>query len=453
MSVYPRVCKTRDVWRGGVALIPCFTPDCVCAGIGSFSRVRLVEVSAMKNWLATQGLQSVVESEAFANVAECSGYFALKTIRKTEVVRLKQVDHVRNESLIHSQASHPFVAQLFHRFTDDRNLNLLLEFVQGGQMHDLIQKNGRLPNETARFFAAQTVMAVQFLHSEHIVYRDLNAENVMLDRGVYVKLIDFGLAKVLNFDDPTARTWTMCGKPECLAPEIIQSKGHSREVDWWALGILIHEMLAGYPPWYDRDPFKIYTAVLQDKMKADAMPRHFDTHGRDLIKKLLTKDKAYRIGSSKNGAEDIKKHKWYRGLNWAALYNKQLVPPLEGCSFVPKLAHPLDIANFGHYPTSTEENGPTLDADRDGARDPCPCPHACAVLTWRASDAVVPHVLTWRACACAPRRAVSRCALWKLGDDQPRVGAARVTCGRQGQLRTRRVALGAIMRGGGSCMR
>ena len=328
----------------------------------------------MKPWLQSQGLQSVVESEFFANLPEVSGVFALKTIRKTEVVRLKQVDHVRNESLIHSFVMHPFITSLFHRFTDDRNLNLLLEFVQGGQMHNMIQMNSRLPNETARFFAAQTVMAVQYLHSEHIVYRDLNAENVMLDRGCYVKLIDFGLAKVLNFDDVNARTWTLCGKPEYLAPEIIQSKGHSREVDWWALGILIHEMLAGYPPWYDRDPFKIYNAVLTTKFTHDSMPKHFETHGRDLIKKLLTKERAYRIGSSKNGAEDIKKHKWYRGLNWAALYNKQLVPPTESCQYVPAVGSAHDTSNFQRYPTSNEENGPTLDADRDGARDPCPCP-------------------------------------------------------------------------------
>ena len=84
------------------------------------------------------------------------------------------------------------------------------------------------------------------------------SQNVVLDRGTYIKLVDFGLAKAMNLSDPLARTWTLCGKAEYVAPEIIQSKGHSKEVDWWALGIVIHEMLAGYPPWYDKDSFKIY---------------------------------------------------------------------------------------------------------------------------------------------------------------------------------------------------
>ena len=317
----------------------------------------------MTNYLSEQGFH-----DPYDNLTpEMNGIFALKVMRKTEIVRLKQVDHAKNESLIHSKMRHPFVATLFHRFTDERNLNLLLEFVQCGNLCTLIRKNSRLPNEAARFFAAQVVMAMQYLHSEHVTFRDLNSDNVMLDAGCYVKLVDFGLAKVMNFDDPEARTWTLCGKPEYIAPEIITSKGHSREVDWWALGVLIHEMLAGYPPHYDQDAFVIYQKVLQTKSKAlfDNMPKHFETHAKDLIKKLLTQAKANRIGSSKNGAEDIKKHKWYRGLNWAALYNKQLPPP-EGLT-VPTVSDATDTSNFDKYPVSTEESGPLLDADKDFA--------------------------------------------------------------------------------------
>ena len=98
---------------------------------------------------------------------------------------------------------------------------------------------------------------------------------------------------------------------------------------------------------------------------SESMPKHFEAQGRDLIKKLLTKDKARRIGSSKNGAEDIKKHKWYRGLNWAALYNKQLAPPVDGCTFVPHVDSTTDVRNFDPYPTSSEENGPVLDDDHN----------------------------------------------------------------------------------------
>ena len=112
---------------------------------------------------------------------EMHGIFALKVMRKTEIVRLKQSDHAKNESLIHSKMRHPFIATLFHRFADERNLNLLLEFVQCGSLCTLIRKNARLPNEATRFFAAQVVMAMQYLHSEHVTFRDLNSDNVMLD--------------------------------------------------------------------------------------------------------------------------------------------------------------------------------------------------------------------------------------------------------------------------------
>ena len=196
-------------------------------GVGNLSRVRLVEVKALPTWLAGKGLEEI-DAEGRP---ECSaGIFALKVTRKTEVVRLKQAEHVKSEALILSQVQHPFIVMLYHRFQDERSLYLLEEFVQGGQLDHFISRNGRLANETARFYAAQVVMAMQVLHQEHVAYRDLNPSNILLDRGLYVKLVDFGLAKVINFDDPTARTWTLCGTPEYLAPEIIQSKGPSKEV-------------------------------------------------------------------------------------------------------------------------------------------------------------------------------------------------------------------------------
>jgi serine/threonine protein kinase len=121
----------------------------------------------------------------------------------------------------------------------------------------------------------------------------------------------------------------------------------------WALGIIIHEMLAGYPPFYHRDAFEIYQLVLNIKIDTDLFPTHFDKFAKEILQKLLTKSAAARIGSSKNGAEDIKKHKWYRGLNWAALYNKQMVPPIEACKFQPAVKSATDLRHFRKdYPVS-----------------------------------------------------------------------------------------------------
>jgi len=328
-----------------------------CIGVGTFGRVRVAEVSSVKD----EHHQPVV--------------IAIKIMKKTELVRLKQVEHVKNEVHILQAIDHPFIATLYHSFMDDRNLYLLQEFVPGGQLYRLIGHNQRLPNNSARFYAAQVVMAMQYFHGEHIIYRDLNPENVLLDEQGYVKLVDFGFAKRINLDDISAKTWTLCGTPEYLAPEIIQSKGHSKEVDWWALGILMHEMLAGFPPYYDQDQFKIYQQILGPKKE---FPKHFEPHAVELIGKLLTKERKARIGSSKNGAEDIKKHKWYRGLNWAALYNRTMSVPSEASAsalcetqgpkqlLLPKTGvEASNFENFEEYPLSADESGPTLDAEKE----------------------------------------------------------------------------------------
>eukprot|EP00741_Cyanophora_paradoxa_P022432 tig00021489_g21658.t1 len=262
--------------------------------------------------------------------------YALKILEKSEIIRLKQVEHIKSERGILARIEHPFIVNLFATSQDERYLYMAFEFVQGGELFSHLRKAGRFSNDAAKFFAASIVLAFEYLHGMHIAYRDLKPENLLLDRDGYLKIADFGFAKVV--DD---RTWTLCGTPEYLAPEIIQSKGHNHGVDWWALGILIFEMLAGFPPFYDENPFGIYQKILRGKID---WPRHFDKHAIDLIQHLLEPDKHKRLGCFKSGAADIKKHKWFRGFDWDLMIQRRLPAPLRI-----EVRSEVDTSNFDEY--------------------------------------------------------------------------------------------------------
>jgi len=394
---------TRNHDDGGKSVAPqdLLTMRQETIATGKHSRTRLVEVKKLNSFLQRElpGADDLLCTNREPTIQDPPevglGIFALKVMKKSEVARLKEVDHVKAEADILSRLNHPFLISLYHRFQDERNLCLLTEFVQLGSLATHINRNHQLPNNTARFYAAQIVMAVQFLHAEHIIFRNLSPHSVWLDRQNYIKLVDFSFAKGINLDDPSVRSWTVVGEPEYMSPEMVCSKGHSKEVDWWALGVMIHEMLAGYPPFFGMTSFDIYKMI--QKNEEIAMPKHFDEQGKDLLKKLLVRDRTKRIGSSKNGAEDIKKHKWYRGLNWAALYNKQISPlplhftngdplgsykegvptgdgvPCLTCARTPTGGP--DVSNFSKersstttdYPNSSEEQGPLLDQEKDEA--------------------------------------------------------------------------------------
>ena len=230
----------------------------------------------------------------------------------------------------------------FSTYKDEKNLLMLMEFVPGGEIFSHLRKRGRFSVSMTRFYIASIVLAIQYLHAMDIVYRDLKPENLLLDERGYLKITDFGFAKVVP-----DRTWTLCGTPEYLAPEIITSKGHGKGVDWWALGILMFEMLAGYPPFFDENPFGIYQKILAGRIE---FPRHFDAPAKDLERKLLSSDRTKRIGNLKNGAEDIKKHKWFKGFDFKALIEGKM--PSE---IVPEVKSPGDTNNFDKYADSLED--------------------------------------------------------------------------------------------------
>eukprot|EP00092_Neocalanus_flemingeri_P095499 GFUD01121510.1.p1 GENE.GFUD01121510.1~~GFUD01121510.1.p1 ORF type:complete len:238 (+),score=58.95 GFUD01121510.1:64-777(+) len=200
-------------------------------------------------------LVKTVGTGTFSRVSLCihkpsSQHFAMKILSLHDLIRLKQVEHVKNEKNILKEIHHPFLLSLVWSHKDHTNLYLMFPYICGGELFTYLRMAGRFPATTALFYSAEIVSAFSYLHSLSIVYRDLKPENILLDREGHTVITDFGFSKFVP-----DRTWTLCGTPEYLAPEIIQSKGHNKAVDWWALGILIYEMLAGYPPFLDDNPF------------------------------------------------------------------------------------------------------------------------------------------------------------------------------------------------------
>ena len=256
--------------------------------------------------------------------ARRSNFFAMKVLRKTEVIRLRQVEHVKAERYILSRVRHPFIVDLYATFQDNLNIYMLLSFVPGGELFTHLRRTGRFTPDVTRFYLATIVLALRYLHSFNIIYRDLKPENLLLDARGYLRLTDFGFAKIV--DD---RTWTLCGTPEYLAPEIIQSDGHGKPADWWACGILAYEMMVGYPPFFDENAYGIYEKILRGKVH---WPRDMDALSRDLVRGFLHPDRSKRLGNLINGPQDVLHHAWFRGVDWDALERREIrvrpsVPP------------------------------------------------------------------------------------------------------------------------------
>lgn len=292
-----------------------------------------------------------------------SNCYALKVLRKTEIVRLRQVEHVNAERYILSRVHHPFVVDLFATYQDSLNVYMLMSYVPGGELFNHLRRARCFSPDVTRFYLATIILALKYLHSFNIIYRDLKPENLLLDSKGYVRLTDFGFAKIV--DD---RTWTLCGTPEYLAPEIIQSDGHGKAADWWACGILCYEMLVGFPPFFDESPYGIYEKILAGKVQWPQAPQ-VDPLSKGLVKSFLNPDRTQRLGNMNGGPQDILDHPWFKGVDWVALERREIAAPI-----IPHTSSGDDMRHFLPHPPPpmkempglfSEEQPPTLHARFD----------------------------------------------------------------------------------------
>lgn len=286
-------------------------------GTGSFGRVHLVRS---------------VHNQRF---------YAIKVLKKSLVVRMKQVNHTNDERRMLKKVNFPFFVRLWGTFQDVNNLFMVMDFIEGGELFSLLRKSRRFPSPVAKFYASEVVLALEYLHSQDIIYRDLKPENILLDKHGHVKITDFGFAKEV----PDV-TWTLCGTPDYIAPEVVASKPYNKSVDWWSLGILIFEMLSGYTPFYSQSHMRTYEKILHGEV---TFPSYLSPVAIDLLKRLITKDLTLRLGNLNGGAADVKAHPWFAEVNWKKLLAREIETPYEP----PIQVGAGDASQFEHY---AEEN-------------------------------------------------------------------------------------------------
>ncbi|KAJ7935320.1 kinase-like domain-containing protein [Mycena leptocephala] len=269
-------------------------------------------------------------------------FYAIKVLNKDRVVKMKQVEHTNNEQRMLECVQHPFIINLWGYFQDTANLYMVMDFVPGGELFTLLRRSNRFPDPVAKFYAAEVALALNHLHGLGIIYRDLKPENVLLNADGHIKVADFGFAKAVD-----TTTWTLCGTPDYLAPEVIGQQRYNKSVDWYALGILIYEMLFGLPPYHqvEQNHLILYDRIQAGPSKVTFPPAAFSDQAKDLIMKLMEGDPSKRFGNMRHGAADVFTHPWFREVDWTRLEAREITAP-----YLPRIAGDGDASAFEKYP-------------------------------------------------------------------------------------------------------
>lgn len=315
-------------------------------------------------------------------------YYSLKVLKKGKIVKQNQLGHVQNELKIMSRLRCPFASDMKAVFQDESCVYMLYDYIPGGELFSHLRKAVRYELEVYQFYAMEIACALDYLHSLDIIYRDLKPENICLSREGHIRLTEFSFAKIVP-----ERTYTILGTPEYAAPEMImcgtakgfkakkggKSGGYGSSVDYWALGILIYEMCMGYPPFFGKNPFSVYTKILEGKIDfsnpaplpppvssniasgaanentapavpaSTSKPYFISSSTQSLVKALLNPERTRRLGCGSRGFSEVKSHAFFRGiLDWNLAHHELVVPPV-----VPTVVHEGDSSNYDYY----EEDG------------------------------------------------------------------------------------------------
>jgi len=299
--------------------------------------VRLEELT----WVATLGVGGFGRVE-LVTAGPTSTPFALKKLKKNEIKDVKQQQHILNEKEIMLECRSPFIVKMYQTFNCPKYLYMLMEPCLGGELWTLLRNSRRFSDQTAAFYVACVILALDYLHTRGVIYRDLKPENLLLDSSGYVKLTDFGFAKQLVGEE---RAWTFCGTPEYVSPEIITNKSHDQRADVWSLGILVFELLTGAPPFTNRKavPGQVYQDILKG-LRAVPFPAFITGNASEVIRSCC------RLSPSQRPPLlTLKRFLWFSSIDWQLLAERRLPPPS-----VPRISHSISVENFDCYLQETE---------------------------------------------------------------------------------------------------
>ncbi|VFQ59718.1 unnamed protein product [Cuscuta campestris] len=329
-------------------------------------------------------LLTMIGKGAFGEVRICrektTGHvYAMKKLKKSEMLRRGQVEHVKAERNLLAEVDSNCIVKLYCSFQDEEYLYLVMEYLPGGDMMTLLMRKDTLTEDEAKFYVAETVLAIESIHKHNYIHRDIKPDNLLLDRYGHLRLSDFGLCKPLDCStiqegdfsvgenngttskgcEQTAtpkRTqqeqlqhwqknrrmlaYSTVGTPDYIAPEVLLKKGYGMECDWWSLGAIMYEMLVGYPPFYSDEPMSTCRKIVNWKTHLKFPEEaNLSPEAKDLISKLLC-NVNHRLGSK--GTDEIKVHPWFKGIDWDRIYQME-------AAFIPEVNDELDTQNFEKF--------------------------------------------------------------------------------------------------------
>ncbi|XP_063621119.1 putative protein kinase C delta type homolog isoform X4 [Cydia splendana] len=272
-----------------------------------------------------------------AELRDTEYYYAVKCLKKDVVLEDDDVECTLIERRVLALGTnHPYLCHLFATFQTDSHLFFVMEYLNGGDLMFHIQQSGRFPESRARFYAAEIVSGLKFLHKRGIVYRDLKLDNILLDFDGHVRIADFGMCKLQIYLEKTADTF--CGTPDYMAPEIIKGLKYNQTVDWWSFGVLLYEMLIGQSPFSGCDEDELFWSICNEM---PSYPRFLSTDSLNILTRLLDKDARTRLGGIECMHGDVRDQDFFRQIPWDRLERRELEAP-----FKPKVRHPLDTQYF-----------------------------------------------------------------------------------------------------------